>query len=384
LRAEIVIIGGGLAGPAAAIRLARLGKRVILIEQSQRARHKVCGEFLSYEALGYLREVGLDPATLGAVKLDGVRLADKTNVSSAVLPFPAMSLTRCRLDEELLRLAAEAGASVMRGHRVQALEREGRGWRAWLDDDVSITVDAAFLATGKHDLRGRPRITRRSWSLQSEMVGFKMYFRLSTSEMESLAGHVELVTYPGGYGGLQAVEGGVANLCCLVERKRLRQLGGGWEDLLQMMQQECPHLRRRLEGARPTLKVALAISSIPYGYTRTESEEGLWSLGDQAAVIPSFTGDGMSIALHSGLLAAQMYAEGFTAADFQTRLRNEVSAQVRLATRISRGQVWAPTRWLGVSVVQHWPRLLRSIARRTRIDESASLAIGRLATPSTT
>lgn len=379
-----MIIGGGLAGSAAAIRLASMGKRVILVEQSRGAHHKVCGEFLSYEALGYLQEIGLDPAKLGAVQLHGLRLADKNSVTYAALPFPAMSLSRCCLDEALLRTAAEAGVIVRRGHRVEALDRDGGGWRARLDDDVSVVADVAFLATGKHDLRSRPRVTRRSWRLQSDLVGFKMYFQLSTAEREDLAGHVELVAYPGGYGGLQCIEGGSANLCCLVDRKKLREIGGRWEDLLRLMQQECPLLRRRLEGAQPMLERALAISSIPYGYTRTEAEAGLWTLGDQAAVIPSFTGDGMSIALHSGCLAAQMYAEGSTSAAFQARLQNEVGGQVRLATMLSRGLVWAPTRWVGLAIVQRWPGLLRTIARRTRISEKASFGTGRLSVRSAT
>jgi flavin-dependent dehydrogenase len=382
LRAEVLVIGGGLAGSAAAIRLAKMGRRVTLIEQSAVAHHKVCGEFLSYEALGYLRQLGLDPAELGAVKLHGVRLADKAGVVRIDLPFAAMSLTRCRLDEALLHVAVGAGVNVIRGHRVQALDRDGAGWRVWLDDDLSVDGDVAFLATGKHDLRGRPRVQGSSWKLQSGMVGFKMYFRLSPDQAESLASHVELLTYAGGYGGLQPVEGGAANLCCLVQRKRLRQIGGRWEDLLQNMQEECLHLQRRLEGAQPLLARALAISSIPYGYTRMAAEEGLWSLGDQAAVIPSFTGDGMSIALHSGCLAAEMYGEGLTSADFQTRLRSEVAGQVRLATAISRGLVWAPTRRLGLAVTQHWPGLLRTVARQTRISESARRANGRVSVPS--
>jgi flavin-dependent dehydrogenase len=366
---DVVIVGGGLAGSAAAIDLAKAGRRVVLVERSAEAHHKVCGEFLSGEALGYLHDLGVDVVTLGAVPIRAVRLAGGGVVSSAALPFLAMSLTRRRLDEAMLEAAQQAGVQILRGNRVEGLERESRGWTASLDSGASLTADVVFLATGKHDLRGRPRV--RSWKQQDEMVGFKMYFRLARFEAEALSGHVELVTYPGGYGGLQPVEDGAANLCCLVERRRLRQLGGRWENFVEMMKAHCPHLQQRLAGAEALLPRALAITSIPYGYLRAQTEDGLWALGDQAAVIPSFTGDGMSIALHSGRLAAAMYVQSGTSRAFQRRLRGEVAGPVRLARLISRGLVRSSTQGYGIAAVQRWPWLLGTIARRTRIPEKA-------------
>lgn len=54
LQSEVLVLGGGVAGCAAAIALARNGRGVTLIEREPISRHKVCGEFLSGEALGYL------------------------------------------------------------------------------------------------------------------------------------------------------------------------------------------------------------------------------------------------------------------------------------------------------------------------------------------
>jgi len=358
---EIVVVGGGLAGAAAAIQLARAGREAMLIERSAGPQHKVCGEFLSAEALGYLDALGVDITGLGAVPIRSVQLAGVTRN----LPFPAMSLTRCRLDEELLRLAVHAGATVLRGRSVQALERFGDGWRARLDDAIEVTAQAAMLATGKHDLRGRSRPPGK----QSGLVGLKMYFRLTPAQAEALAGRVELLLYRGGYAGLQPVERGAANLCCLIDRDELRRLGGHWEHLLAAMQQQCPELRKRLAGATPLLEKPLAVAPIPYGYVRQEqaAEPGLWALGDQAAVIPSFTGDGMSIALHSGWLAVAMYLEGATAEQFQHRLRTQLRRQVALATAISRGLVHPVAQPLLTVAISIFPGLLRFVAQQTRI-----------------
>jgi flavin-dependent dehydrogenase len=96
------------------------------------------------------------------------------------------------------------------------------------------------------------------------------------------------------------------------------------------------------------------VSAIPYGYVCAASD-GVWALGDQAAVIPSFTGDGMSIALHSGCLAVAMYLRGDTADQFQHKLRGELTSQVALATLVSRGLVWRPSRNVFAAAVGLWP-----------------------------
>ena len=379
LVSDVLIIGGGLAGSAAAITLAAAGRNVVLLEKESQPQHKVCGEFLSQEALTYLRALGVDSAALGAVPIHSVRLAGKHRVTTAPLPFAAMSLTRRHLDEDLLRLAEEAGAKVLRGCHVQSLVAAGTGWQAAACDTQAHTeilaASAAFLATGKHDLRGRPRPEGR----QRGLLAFKMYWQLAPQQASALAGHVELMLYRGGYAGLQPVEDGAANLCCLVERRELHRLaaepgdGGHWENLLAAMQRACPHLRQRLHGAQPLLARPLAASAIPYGYVRRASD-GLWALGDQAAVIPSFTGDGMSIALHSGCLAAEMYLRGATAASFQRRLHAEVATQVSLATVLSRGLVAASLQPLFAAAVAIWPAILGHVAGYTRIPASAMLA----------
>ena len=360
--ADALIIGGGLAGSSAAITLARAGRSVLLLEKESKPQHKVCGEFLSQEALTYLALLGVDAASLGAVPITTVRLAGRLGVSETKLPFSAMSLTRKRLDEELLRIDEAAGATIQRGCTVQSLKAVEDKWQAALQDASTITAPTVFLATGKHDLRAHPRPP----GLQSDLIAFKMYWKLSPEQQDQLNGCVELNLYRGGYCGLQPVEGGMANLCCLIRKGTFQKLGGQWHDLLRAMQDDCPNLKRRLTGAEPLLTRPLAISSIPYGFVRARSE-GLWSTGDQAAVIPSFTGDGMSIALHSGQLAAEMYLQGATPEAFQARLHTELASQVSFATTLSQSLVVEPQRTIIEAAVRLWPGALRFVANRTRL-----------------
>ena len=365
-RYEVAIVGGGLAGSAAAITLAQAGRSVVLLEKESQAHHKVCGEFLSQEALLYLGALGVEVETLGAVPIHSVRLAGRFGVSETPLPFASKALTRRTLDEELLRLAELAGAIVLRGRRVLSFDRAGEGWCVRLADETMVAANTAFLATGKHDLRERPRPA----GAQGDLIAFKMYWRLAPEQAAALEGHVELNLYRNGYAGLMPVEDGAANLCCLVKRAEYLRMGARWEHLLEAMQRDCPHLKQRLQRATPLLAKPLAISSIPYGFMREQSD-GAWVLGDQAAVIPSFTGDGMSIALHSGRLAAGIYLQGETAENFQQQLHQELSHQVSLATMVSRAMVSEPRRTLVEAAVRVWPGVLRSIAVRTRIQEEA-------------
>jgi flavin-dependent dehydrogenase len=368
LRAEVAIVGGGLAGSAAAIGLAKAGRDVVLLERELYPLDKVCGEFLSQEALDSLRALGADPKNFGALKIYSVRLADSHRVTSAELPFEAMALTRRRLDEELLLLAERNGVRVMRGARVQQLQEQDGFWCAKTEQEC-VEARTIFSATGKHDLTGRPRPA----GSQPGLVGFKMYYKLAPEQTAALAGHIELVLFRGGYGGLMVMEDGTVNFGCLIDRSEMQKHGSKWESLIAAMQQDCPHLAERLAGAEELLAKPLAVSSIPYGYLR-ERNDGVWSLGDQAAVIPSFTGDGMSIALHSGQLAAQMYLDGASAAAYQQSLHDQLDRQVKLATVLSRGLLWQPSRRVFVAAVRSWPSLLGFVAKQTRIAESARLA----------
>ena len=220
-------------------RSARKGRSVTLIERETTPRHKVCGEFLSGEALEDLNALGIDVSSLGAVPLSYVRLAAARRAAEAPLPFPAASLTRKALDTALMAEAIAAGVRVKLGRSVQSLSRTtGNLWQARVDDGTTYEASTAFLATGKHDLRGhgRPKDPHQ-W------VAFKMYYRLNAGQNADLADASELMLYSGGYGGIQPVEDGVVNFCCVVKRQYFASAGLRWEGLLAKMQRDCPHPR---------------------------------------------------------------------------------------------------------------------------------------------
>jgi flavin-dependent dehydrogenase len=362
--AEALVVGGGPAGAALAALLARAGRRVILAEREAGPHDKVCGEFISGEAAAYLGRLGLDLEGLGAVRVRKLRLSARGPAAEAALPFPALSLSRRRLDEALLELAQQAGVEVCRGFKVKRLERLDGRWRAVVDGGPEIEVAAAFLATGKHDLKG----LRRPPGLHGELVGFKMHLHLDPGQAANLEGAVELHLFPGGYAGLEPIEDGLANLCLVADLHRMGR--PAFPELLETIRRACPRLDRRLRGAEFLWPRPLAISAIPYGFV-AEARDGLWTLGDQAAVIPSFAGDGLGIALHSAHAAAAAYLAGDSADDFQRRLAADLGVRVKGAALLSRLIVRPWGQRLAVGATRLRPQLLSAAAAWTRIPDRA-------------
>jgi flavin-dependent dehydrogenase len=371
-REEIVIIGGGLAGGSVACTLAHAGRPALLIERDAAPRHKVCGEFLSVEAQAYLAHLNIDLDSLGASRISLLRLIHRRNIAEVKLPFLARGLSRKALDEALLRQASLAGVRIVRGTPVRSLSFDGRRVRVEGAPLGGTHADTLFLATGKHDLRG---IRRQSAGSIGDLIGFKMHYSLTEVQRRGLHDVIEVLLFNGGYAGLQLIENGTANLCLVVSQSRFEQVGKSWENLLDNIVSESPHLGQHLQGAVPLFDRPLSIFQIPYGFLHAADPDepvGLFRLGDQAGVIPSFTGDGMSIALHSGCLAASIFlAHGNASTMFHRRLQADIRRQVRLASVMNKVVRQAAGRAALFHLCRTWPAVMRHVAALTRVEEAS-------------
>ncbi|TCM41433.1 NAD(P)/FAD-dependent oxidoreductase [Novosphingobium aerophilum] len=360
--ADVLVVGGGLAGGAAACLLARQGRDVLLLEREHGPHHKVCGEFLSVEAAAHLRQLGVDPASLGGVPIQRIRLVSGTVEAEAPLPFGAWGLSRHVLDEALLRETIAAGARVERGVRV--LELGGCVARTSEGDREG---EYLLLASGKLPLRERG--TASTGRAEAGFVGFKMHYRLAPAAMHRLAGTIMLFLFGGGYAGLQMVEGGRANLCLVVRRSRLAQSGGDWTGLRARLD-EIAALREMLADAEPLFDRPVTIANLNYGMApaRTANSRVL-RLGDQWAMTASLTGDGMAIALRSAFVAAQSVMAGEDARRYDCRLAAEVRGQVRRAMAFQNMLDHPVLRQAGCHAARSFPALLTMAARATRLRE---------------
>ena len=102
-------------------------------------------------------------------------------------------------------------------------------------------------------------------------------------------------------------------------------------------------------------------------FAESPSRRAIFPVGDQLAVIPSFTGDGMSIALFSGIAAAQAVLAGESAEDFQSRMIARLAPQFRWASMVNvlfeTGRLHALT----VGTAKLLPRLVTWLAQSTRL-----------------
>ncbi len=355
---DVAVAGGGLAGAAAAIDLARGGCRVVLFERATGPHHKVCGEFISAGAQAELERLGgRAVATLGAQPIERVRVVCGRQEASSPLPFPAWGLSRHRLDAWLLDVAEGEGVEVRRGRAVQTLAADAAGV-SLRTGDGEVKAGAALLATGKHDLRGHRRA-----GAASPHIGFKLHLRLAPDQQAALGRQVELALFDGGYAGLQRIEDDIANLCLIVTKARFVHLGRNWAGLIASV----PHLARRLDGATACWPQPLAISRIPYGFRqRADAATAIFRIGDQAAVIPSFTGDGMAMALRSAAEAARAILTRQPAATFQRRLSRSFAGPLRLAVAVAGVSSVPALQSTLVATCGAFPGLLAGLAARTR------------------
>lgn len=272
--ADIAVIGAGPAGSAAAIELVRAGASVLLLEKAEFPRHKVCGEFLSPEGAVALLELGAGDLLERAARMDaGVVVTPSGSRLEFRFPTPAYGLSRARMDYGLAQQAVRLGAQLVTRAEVASLDplrcRDGRRFEARV----------VLLACGRHSLLNPAPSNRRAW------YGFKVHLRGDWPP------RLDLHFFPGGYLGVAPIEEGLINACALVEKKLLKQAQALVERTVHAEQVGDYLFTGPLHPGRQSFCILNSAFCIP--------------AGDVAAFTDPFTGDGISLALCSGRLAAE-------------------------------------------------------------------------------
>ncbi len=363
-RTPALILGGGPAGAAAALLLARARAPHLLIERSVATGDALCGGFLSWRTLETLERIGIRRAALNRDDIRRLRLFAGSHTAEAWLPRPALAVSRRRLDTLLLDHAITAGAAVERGVAVRSVEDS----RVRLSDDGEVAGDALFLATGKHDVRGLARGAERG---DDPTLGLRVRLGPRDAIDRLVGGTIELHLFDRGYAGLARQEDGTVNLCMAIHRSRLSEAGSP-DALLDALGAESPRLGERL-AYRASGATIDAVANVPYGWRATEGTPGLFRLGDQAACIPSLAGEGMGIAIESGLRAATAYLRDGpgSAVVCQQQLARSLARPFAVANRI-RAAAERPARAAALTaVVRLAPQLAGLAAHLTRISHNS-------------
>jgi flavin-dependent dehydrogenase len=310
---DAAIIGGGIGGACAAIRLAQNGARVVVLEAGIFPRHKVCGEFLSPESKKVFARLGVLKAIVGAGAMEisqsqiVTRGGQKLKI---VLPQSALSLSRLRLDGILIEAAQNVGAELFCKTRARSMGRNENGF------EISSTRGEFFArvvlnAAGRNASFPRQAGSTPDAKRGAKFIGLKTHF----SGANFPADLVELHAWRGGYCGISQIENGLANVCLLARYDSLN--GRSPQEFWKWSLHHLPHLRARLENAEMQMPW-LATSNISFGGS-TPSAGSALHCGDAAGFIHPLAGDGMAMAARGGELAAAITS---------AQLRGEISEKV--------------------------------------------------------
>ncbi len=350
-----LIVGGGPAGSSAAIVLARHGIPATLIERDREVHDAICGGFMSWRTLAMLKTIGIEPEGHAVSTL---AIFAGGRIARSRLPGRAIGLSRRSLDGMIRDAAATQGAGVELGVAV----REISAGKVHVADGAILRNDAIFLASGKHDVRGLARPRQDT----DPALGLRIRIPPDPRLGVLIGDAIELHLFDRGYVGLVLQEDGSANLCLAVRKSRLAEAGGQPGQLLKQIGNGTP-LGDRLAFA--DVMAPDAIAAVPYGWRTGATLPGLFRLGDQAAVIPSLAGEGIGIAIASGIAAADAYIRGGAAAavDYQRTFAGRTRRPVTIANALWHAAERPPLARLAMPVVAGFPGLANLAATLTRI-----------------
>lgn len=333
---EVAIVGAGPAGSTLAALLAQRGVEVTLFDREAFPRDKLCGEFLSYDALPVLERLGAAEAieAAGAPRIAQCRVVGSRRTYTFDFPHDARGVSRMFLDDLLVRTAIASGARL-RAETVTSLPR-------------ATVVAGAWGRWGRFD-----RELRRSFVAATDRnFGFKRHYSSAAATTS-----IDLYAFRLGYLGVNSVEGGITNICGLVHASRLAGHKGRWDAFVERLRKEEPHLEELYAAHEPVQDQFLSSEPVVFR-SRSAVEGGVFMVGDASGVIDPLTGNGMAMAVQSALLLAPFVLELLAHPDRRAAVENAYRArhQAFFAPRI------------------RWSRAVASLLSRPRLLDLALTA----------
>ncbi len=286
---DVIIAGGGLAGLVSAIELSAAGSSVLLLEKKIYPYHKVCGEYISNEVLGYLQSLGFDPFALGASRISKLRISTPQGKNiHTQLDLGGFGISRYTMDHALSLLAIKNGAEVLTDTKVNDIR---------FADDV-FTVDASAKSYtaklvigsyGKRDMLDK-KLNRAFMQQHTGYTAVKYHVRLDYPKDE-----IGLDNFADGYCGISRIEDDKYCMCYLYRRGKNYHYKSIPEFEAAVLHKN-PVLKKHFSIAEQLYDAPLAINEINFS-PKTLVQDHILMCGDTAGLITPLCGNGMSMAI---------------------------------------------------------------------------------------
>ncbi len=340
-KADVVVVGAGPAGSAAAAWAARAGRDVLVVDSAQFPRDKACGDGLTPRAVAELERLGLGPWLDSRIRHRGLRMSGFGGEVEIDWPGPSFPSTgsavpRTELDDRISEVAADEGAKMLLGVKAVGVQHDSSGRVAslQLDSGASIGCTDLIVADGARSTLGR--VLGREWHKETVYgVAIRGYIATPRSNEPWITSHLELRSPDGellpGYGWIFPLGNGEVNIGvgALATAKRPADVA------LRPLMSYYTSLRREEWGFDGEPRLGMS-ALLPMGGAVSGVAGPNWMLiGDAAACVNPLNGEGIDYGLETGRLAAELLGAGDVSAAWPATLESHYARAFSVARRLA-------------------------------------------------
>ena len=294
---DVMVVGGGLAGMTSAFLMAKSGLKILLLEKGSYPQHRVCGEYVSNEVLPFLKKHGLFPSHINTAKINKFQLTS-TNGRSVEIPLilGAFGISRYAFDTYLYERCLSVGVEFLTHTKVSKIKKKEDYFELSANE---ITYKGHFVIGAYGKRANLDKLLNRDFmNLRSPYIGVK--YHVKTEFPDDL---IALHNFENGYCGVSKIENNTYNICYLSHRDNLKNSGTISAMETSVLFQN-PYLKTLFLSSDFLFDKPLIINEISFTNKKL-IEDNILMCGDTAGLITPLCGNGMSMAIHAGKIAAE-------------------------------------------------------------------------------